>query len=115
MELQDMGNAVKILDRIVPAVNIQVTNVPGYLEHEVGPPAWYGVYFEILFEDGDLWVVENGPCESEANDPYVWVTVYYNWAKVGDEDQGALLAYDWKDFVGRLYDEKVGSFETRGI
>jgi len=58
--LEDMGNAVKILGVIVPAVNIQVENVPGYLEHCDGTLAWYGIYFEILFENGELWIVEEG-------------------------------------------------------
>lgn len=50
-----MGNAVKINDRIIPAVCIQT-----------GPefPCWkeghyYGIYFEVMFEDGSLWVVNS--------------------------------------------------------
>lgn len=60
--LEDMGNAVRINgETIVPAVNIQVENVPGYLEHTIGPPAWYGVYFEVMFETGTRWIVEQRP------------------------------------------------------
>jgi len=63
--LEDFGNCVGINGRIVPAVNIQVENVPGFLEHNDGTAAWYGVYFEILFEQGYLWVVEQGAEELE--------------------------------------------------
>lgn len=58
--LEDLGNAVRVLDRVIPAVNIQVEGVPGVLKHEDGTEAWYGIYFEIMFEDGHTWEVEKG-------------------------------------------------------
>ena len=74
--LEDMGNAVKILDTIVPAFSIQVDNVPGYIDG-----FWYNPYFEIAFEDGDLWVVEDfsqDPDESLHELPIVYER-YHNW------------------------------------
>jgi len=76
--LEDMGNAVKIFDRIVPAVNIQVENVPGYLEHVTGPPSWYGVYFEVMLEDGSLLVVEQG-FEGLDSEMQIRVEDYLTW------------------------------------
>lgn len=63
--LEDLGNAVRILDTIVPAVNIQVEGVPGYLTEVDGQKRWYGIYFEVLFEDGRRWEVEHGFTQAE--------------------------------------------------
>jgi hypothetical protein len=61
MELHKVGNCVEIGEKLIPAVNIQVEGVPGYLEHRpTGEKAWYGIYFEVLFEGGEFWVVEKG-------------------------------------------------------
>lgn len=61
MELHKVGNCVEIGEKLIPAVNIQVDGVPGYLEHRpTGEKTWFGIYFEILFEGGEFWVVEKG-------------------------------------------------------
>jgi hypothetical protein len=51
---------VEVNDRLIPACNIQVEGVPGFLKMADGSEEWYGAYFEIMFEDGSLWVVEYG-------------------------------------------------------
>jgi hypothetical protein len=43
--LEDMGNAVKIFDQIIPAVNIQIEGFPQFVDNH-----WYGIYFEIVWE-----------------------------------------------------------------
>ena len=53
MELQDLGNAVQIGDRKIPAVNIQILDWP-HLD-ELGYE--YGTYFEIPVETGALIIV----------------------------------------------------------
>lgn len=72
--IEDMGNAVKINDTIIPAVNIQVD---GYPKFEDGQ--WYNIYFEVMFEWGDHWVVEVVPGET-CN--VIRVEMYYEWNKV---------------------------------
>lgn len=81
MELMDMGNAVKIGDTIVPAMNIQVENVPGYLEFDrlgVHTCEWYGVYFEVMFETGEHLVVQQR--WAEHMDDIIQVEIFNDWA-----------------------------------
>lgn len=80
--LENCGNAVKIGDHIIPAVNIQVEGVPGYLECPEGCKHWYGIYFEIMMEQGDLWEVSHR--EQEDSDDNIYVTVYDNWGMTKD-------------------------------
>ena len=96
--LEDMGNAVKVLDRIIPAVNIQVENVPGFLEHVTGPPAWYGVYFEIPMEDGCLLVVEQGAIGPDVEDRRVIVEDYLCWTTEPELSQTHTFI-DWVEFL----------------
>lgn len=51
-KIEDMGNAVKINDTIIPAVNIQVDGFPKVIDGHN-----YDIYFEILFEFGTAWTV----------------------------------------------------------
>lgn len=60
---EDMGNAVKIRDTIIPAVNIQTD-----------PPEGYAIYFEILFENGCLWI-----CNEDVDGTMV-VEILHDWA-----------------------------------
>lgn len=82
--LEDMGNAVKINDRIIPAMNIQVDGVPGVLDNG----QWYNPYFEIMFETGELWVVEDRRKDKPEYSgglrefvPYIVVEAYSDWNK----------------------------------
>ena len=65
MKPERLGNCVKLGATVIPAVNIQVDGVPGYIYYADGFSAWFGIYFEIMFEDGALWVVSQGAVEEE--------------------------------------------------
>ena len=93
--LEDLGNCVCINGRLIPAVNIQVENVPGMITYPSGDSAWYGIYFEILFEDGSLWVVEQK--SKEDADDYIYVTIYDEFYKVvnGTEDYTDEPDFGW--------------------
>lgn len=117
MQLEDMGNAVKLtgkmISRSIPAMNIQVENVPGLLAVAREKPEWYGIYFEIPFEDGDLWIVEQGWIQSKPDSKLVRVQEYKDWAH---NPTGKKLPYreipfrDWDAFlVG--YHEKAQARE----
>lgn len=51
--LEDLGNCVRIHDTVIPAVNIQIEGFPKFVDGD-----WYGIYFEILVEDGGLYIVQ---------------------------------------------------------
>lgn len=98
--LEDRGNAVKINDTIIPAVNIQVEGVPGFIgcecPHDCIERIWYGVYFEIMFEDGSLWEI-NCHEKEDSNDDVV-VIIYENWHKT-DAFDDILHFPGWQSFV----------------
>lgn len=109
MELQEVGNCVKVGATLIPAVNIQVEGVPGFVEHD-GKKFWYGVYFEILFETGALWVVEQGGKQdyTEAVMKSVMIQEYPRWGVTESLDYpGAFVVVEsWEDFLA-LYLEKI--------
>lgn len=108
MKPEKVGNYVLIGGTRIPAVNIQVEGVPGFINGE-----WYGIYFEIMFEDGKLWVVEQGsehiPIEgAEAGFVFMQVEVmeYPRFALTGLDNPGVkIMLKDWEDFLN-LYNEK---------
>lgn len=104
--LRRMGSTINILGKLIPAVNIQVENVPGWLNDNEGNAVWYGVYFEILFEDGSLWIVEQG-FDMDKQDE-ITVGEYLTWGVNEDLDQiDKTYTFDkWSDFLA-LYLEKV--------
>jgi hypothetical protein len=77
--LEDFGNMVSVNGQKIPAVNIQVEGVPGYIYHEDFGAEWWGVYFEILFEQGYLWIVSQGSVE-HLDDPKIYVHVHTQYA-----------------------------------
>jgi len=100
--LEDMGNAVKIGDVIIPAVNVQVEGYPGWQKYKDGKEYWYGVYFEILFETGRYWVVDQG--SEERYPDRIIVEEYISSRKlVVDQHYNPL---NWDDFL-TLYKEKI--------
>jgi hypothetical protein len=105
MELQEVGSCVQVGATLIPAVNIQVEDMPGLINGE-----HYGVYFEILFENGSLWIVEQGAKEYEGLglEKYVIVTEHPKWGMLQDLSQPGvrLFLYDWTEFL-TLYVEKV--------
>lgn len=105
--LEDLGVLVQINDTMIPAMNIQVENVPGYIPNMGVPgadPTWYGVYFEVAFENGALWVVEQKPNEDDPD--AIIVTEYDRWdlrtkaddARMDDPDYGRSFE-TWDEFL----------------
>lgn len=87
---------VDIDGTLVPAVNIQVD---GKEAEE------FGVYFEVMFENGDLWVIDQQP----SSDPdHIWITVaeHDEWAVRRDlEPNYARRINAWDEFLD-LYNKK---------
>lgn len=104
--LEDMGNCVKIRTqfktKLVPAINIQVE----YISEN------YGIYFEIMFEDGALWVI-NRALDVEYST--IYVTEHINWASnICAENDWAYFTYpDWTTFL-MMYETKA-NFHTSYI
>lgn len=100
-----VGNCVEINGSYIPAVNIQVEGVPGYITHTDNTEVWYGVYFEILFEDGSLWVVEQGFDREKLDE--ITVQEYLKFAIVKSLDLPGVkrTMNTWEEF-GNLYLEK---------
>jgi hypothetical protein len=107
MELFEVGNMVQIGDTLIPAVNIQVEGVPGLLKHCDGTFRWYGVYFEIMFEDGALWEVSQGAEQEDVT--RIILTEYDEWfskeAHDGEESRSKIFG-DWERFLAH-YEEKA--------
>lgn len=109
MKPQEVGNFVKLGMTMIPAVNIQVEGVPGMIKVLDDEEAWYGVYFEILFETGALWIVQQGGESEEAwkSDQSISVAEYPQWG-LGDgyKQLGVTVGVrDWAEFLS-LYHEK---------
>lgn len=124
VKLRDHRNAVEFIRDgealgVVPAFNIQVENVPGFLGRVGEEPKWYGVYFEVPFEGGDLWVVEQGWERSKPDRKLVRVQQFKDWANrdIYDPDPRSRLCpwkeihfRDWDAFIV-AYDKKVAAHE----
>lgn len=106
---EEFGNCVKIGTEFIPAVNIQVEDVPGYVYFEDGTHAWYGVYFEIMFEDGALWVVSQGSHEEEllCDIMIVEFPKFHEHNSVADANRVAIgnSVKTWEEFV-TTYNER---------
>lgn len=99
--LEDLGNCVKIHDTVIPAVNIQIEGFPKFVGDD-----WYGIYFEIMFECGDLWEVSQSTVNS-----HIEVTEFKNWVGMARSRGGpgytgaveVIYPDDWEAFV-EFYD-----------
>jgi hypothetical protein len=112
--IDHLGNYIKIGNRMIPAVNIQVENVPGYIDIGLGQTHWFGVYFEIPFEDGSLWVVDYGSSESLYRNGYREITVFEFATFAYDrnaEHTSFFRLQDWEGFLGAFL-EKVESISV---
>lgn len=88
---------IKLGETIIPAMNIQVgeDGVPGYLRHEDGTIAWYGIYFEIMFEDGTSWEV----CQGEEGDFQNRISVWQCDGIDNPVKTNSFIAKDWETFL----------------
>ena len=100
---EEFGNCVKIGTEFIPAVNIQVEDVPGYVYFEDGTNAWYGVYFEIMFEDGALWVVSQGSIPDDPDGDIM--IVEYPKFHISSRIAIGNSAKTWEAFV-EMYNER---------
>jgi len=84
--VKQVASQVKIFDRCIPAINIDLEN---------------GIYFEIVFEDKKYWVVE------QYDHNKIEVTEYRWFRALKEADiRGATAAVGtWEEFM-MLYDEK---------
>lgn len=110
------GDNVVIGRKMIPAINIQVWDVPGFVKHPDGSVAWYGIYFEVMFEDGALWTVSYGAdgtiMEEEGWDGAMFgritVSEYNEWG-VGqqiEEPSFERQLDNWDKFI-EMYDSKL--------
>jgi hypothetical protein len=108
MQLHKAGNCVDFDGKLIPALNIQVEGVPGYLEHTDKSKYWYGIYFEVMFEDGSYWVVEKGCRELDTEEIVVaeYRDLWPRSTRETREPSYAWLAFDWNHFL-EVYDIKV--------
>lgn len=107
--IQQVGRFVRINEQMIPAVNIQIENVPGYIDIDVGKTFWYGIYFEVPFENGALWVVSYGDDEDDYIEGKSVVTVleFANFGLNPKEDYtNTFTAKDWDEFLS-MFREKV--------
>lgn len=112
--IEHVGDYVRINGRMIPAVNIQVENVPGYIDIGRGRTFWYGVYFEIGFEDGSLWIVNYGDEEATYLDGYSCIKVceYARFAYDPDACWTSwFVVLDWDDFLNQFL-KKVESISA---
>lgn len=103
--IEQHGNTVKINNKLIPAVNIQVEGVPGYIESDDGHRYWYGIYFEVLFEDATLWEVCQGS-EIQFKDR-ITITEWKRWGLGFHQiSEGVTVEIpNWDAFVS-VYEEK---------
>lgn len=103
MKPEQLGNCVKLGATVIPALNIQVEDVPGYIYYADGMSAWFGIYFEIMFEDGALWVVSQGSIpDDDLNDiMIVEYPKFYQSSRIAIGNS----AKTWEAFV-EIYNER---------
>lgn len=107
--IEKVGRFVRINDRMIPAINIQVEDVPGFIDVGIGKTFWYGIYFEVPFEDGSLWVVSYGDDEDVYIEGKSVITVleFSNFGKHPEEDHThTFTTKDWDKFLS-MFQEKV--------
>lgn len=103
VKLEDLGRAIKIGDVIIPASNIHVKDVPGFIELGPGEVRWEGIYFEIHFENGDLWEVSKGSTLEEFDDPTITAIVTEGYGLLDDMPENREISEvswrSWNEFI----------------
>lgn len=102
--IEQIGNYVKIGDRMIPAGNIQVEGFPGWKKSDAdGLEYWYGIYFEIAFEDGSLWIVDQWSDAQLLNDmdDAICVATHATFGidRKADIPDNAWLFNNWDEFL----------------
>lgn len=99
--IEEMPNGVRINTTFIPAVNLQIEGYPCWLpDMRVGEEGetWYPLYFEIMFETGDLWVVNQGDHPEEPDK--IMIEIHKNWANTKDLDPTqTVYPNDWNEFL----------------
>lgn len=111
MSIEEMPNGVKINNTFIPAINLQVEGFPSWQPNMgvIGATeAWYPLYFEIMFERGDLWVIT---CGDNPEDPdKIMLEVHKNWATSKNVDPSMILYFDtWEAFF-KIYKGTASGF-----
>lgn len=121
-EIEQIGNYVKINNRMIPAGNIQVEGYPGWKRSEVdGLEYWYGIYFEVAFEDGSLWIVDQWSNASfSLPDEARQIVIVAEYATFGmdrsadGEPTYAWMLPNWNEFE-RIYSVKLQNIRAASI
>lgn len=96
--IEEMPNGVRINNTFIPAVNLQIEGYPKWGNRYNGTEAWYPLYFEIMFETGDLWVVNQGDHPDEPNK--IMLEIHKNWANTKDLDPTqTVYPKNWDEFL----------------
>src|SRR5690606_4488591 len=98
--IQQIGQTVEINGRLIPAVNIQVDGMPDIIN---GHP--YNTYFEIMFDEGGLFVVSQDLPDPEVHDD-ILVEYYLYW---GMADENADVPSYTKRFA--TWDEFLDDYD----
>lgn len=93
MELKDLGNAVQIGTRKIPAVNIQILDWPACI---IIDGHTYGIYFEIPIETGALVVVSKA-----SKGDNILMEAYPFWDK-NDTIKLNVTLINWETFLTTL-------------
>lgn len=92
--VKQMGRSVQIGQKIIPAVNIQVDDFPRVIDG-----VHWLLYFEVMFEDGSLWVVT-------WDKELIRVEIFPEASADNWDDWIVTNFTDWDEFV-RVYTEKI--------
>jgi len=98
---EQVGRYVKVLNLMIPAVNIQIEGFPQRMDGQ-----WYGIYFETRWESGRIWEVELGFENGSLDEPII--------VTVTDERPGPFHKHEKvMTFVGNGYLSKYAEFALK--
>jgi hypothetical protein len=113
---EKQGSFVRLGTTLIPALNIQTEGVPGYLSKADGSKVWYGLYFEVSFPVGALWIVEQGfrLINETEWEKRILVTEHPKWGLSQSLDFPGVTRYleDWEEFLGLYIEKRFSSGQT---